>query len=255
MDLHKELYNVILFHLGETSPRGKKVIPPQHDLLKRDLGRLLSWAYRCGECRATVDHLEQEKKKYFWHEWECDAAIREASKKINCPESRGTTEPVEKAEEFATKCHEGQMYGDVPYIEHSRAVVAVLERFGHLKEIAPYVSLLKQGCWLHDTVEDTDATELDVLEIFGAETAFLVSTVTNKPNFTRKQKSVEIYPRIKAAGIISTALKLLDRIANVENSIATGNKGIFSMYKKEQPEFIEGIKVPGELTELWVHLD
>ena len=51
---------------------------------------------------------------------------------------------VEKAEEFATKCHEGQFRkdGKTPYINHPRAVVYLLKRVGITDEtILDYANL------------------------------------------------------------------------------------------------------------------
>lgn len=81
---------------------------------------------------------------------------------------------IEKAIEFATRKHEGQVrkYTGIPYIKHPEEVAGIMERYGRGE--AAIVA-----AWLHDTVEDTDATLAEVREIFGAEVAEIVDFLTD----------------------------------------------------------------------------
>lgn len=64
-------------------------------------------------------------------------------------------EELELAIKIATKAHEGQFRRDgvTPYIEHPKAVA---DKFTDTR--------LKSIAWLHDVIEDSDQTELSLLE-------------------------------------------------------------------------------------------
>ena len=77
---------------------------------------------------------------------------------------------VAKASEFAAAKHEKQRrkYTDQPYFNHLAAVVRVLESNGVTDPTA------LAAAYLHDTVEDTDATMQEIVAGFGADVAELV---------------------------------------------------------------------------------
>jgi len=60
-----------------------------------------------------------------------------------------------KAKAFATKCHEDikqvRKYTGEPYINHPAAVVEIVRS-------VPHTEAMLCAAWLHDTVEDTNAT-------------------------------------------------------------------------------------------------
>lgn len=69
---------------------------------------------------------------------------------------------VEQAIEFAAYAHRNQKRKgtDIPYISHPYAVGMILQKAGCSEEV------VAAGI-LHDTLEDTDTTERDLLERFG----------------------------------------------------------------------------------------
>ena len=85
--------------------------------------------------------------------------------------------------------------------------------------ILPTVDMLKQisddkilitGGYLHDTIEDTDTTYEEVLELFGKEVADLVMEVTKEGE---KDHYGYYFPRLKShRGIL---LKFADRLSNL----------------------------------------
>lgn len=154
-----------------------------------------------------------------------------------------------KAMAFAVRAHRGQMYGDQPFWSHPKDAADVARRFG-LEET------LQVACWLHDVVEDTETTLAQVEEVFGAEVARLVDAVTEPPGFTRKERHPAAWAKLKAAGDDAVAVKLSDRIANVESCLATpeGRKGLFKMYVKEYPAFRAALKDAGP-ARMWDWLD
>lgn len=145
---------------------------------------------------------------------------------------------IEQAKMFATQKHvldNHQLYGLLPYTHHLAAVDQTLLYFGLDDEA------LRTAAWLHDVVEDTrersnEVRVRDIEEIFGEEVAVLVGAVTSEPGLNRKTRNALTYPKIREAGMRAVALKLADRIANVES----GGRAI-GMYVKEHPEFRHGI--------------
>ncbi len=172
-----------------------------------------------------------------------------------------------RAAVFAAQKHYHQRYGNRPYFHHLTKVVEVLERFG-----IDNPHLLAAG-WLHDVIEDTDASYNDVKKATNKVVAELVFAVTDELGRNRKERARKTYPKIVATpGAV--ALKLADRIANVENGNVEGGSQ-FQMYQKEYPHFREAMQtwylvteagdVPGEhldprlliapVAQMWEHLD
>lgn len=89
-----------------------------------------------------------------------------------------------------------------------------------------------------------------------------MGALTDEPGANRKERKAATYPKIKGTpGALQ--LKLADRIANVENGLASRvkdpsnslNKRMFLMYKKEQPEFESALRVLGQYDEMWNRLN
>jgi (p)ppGpp synthase/HD superfamily hydrolase len=65
---------------------------------------------------------------------------------------------IEAAEEVATRAHDGQMYGEKPYIVHPLEVACLARELGY-----PIETVV--ACILHDVVEDSNITLEDLLEM------------------------------------------------------------------------------------------
>jgi (p)ppGpp synthase/HD superfamily hydrolase len=155
---------------------------------------------------------------------------------------------IKAAAVFAATKHKDQKYGEnAPYTEHLAHVAEVLRRFKQDSED------LQVAAWLHDTVEDTDATLSQIELLFGRNVADLVGRVTNEPGKNRKERLEKTYPKIQASRD-ATTLKLADRIANVERSVQ-GDEKKFEMYKKEYSNFKTLLQKEGEHEAMWRHLD
>lgn len=133
---------------------------------------------------------------------------------------------------FARNVHKGQRYGTIPYFLHVLEVKAIAE-----KHSAPSEVLI--ACILHDTIEDTDTTYNDIKKIFGMEVAEIVYAVTDELGKNRKERKRKTYPKIRK-DIRAVIVKLCDRIANVRHS-KTGTHGHYSMYARENEEFLKSI--------------
>jgi (p)ppGpp synthase/HD superfamily hydrolase len=83
------------------------------------------------------------------------------------------SEVESRARAFALSAHGEQRYGTHPYVVHLSAVRATLAEFGHAGE-------LLVAAWLHDTLEDTTATRVEMRAEFGAEVEALVWAVTGR---------------------------------------------------------------------------
>ena len=119
-------------------------------------------------------------------------------------------ERYEKALAFAQRKHEGQFrIGGDPYITHPMAVAQIVKDEGYGMDYQ--ITAL-----FHDLLEDTDATEEEILEIGGADVLEAVKLLT-------KQKGYVMADYI--AGIrgnkIAFAVKAADRLHNLNSAGCT----------------------------------
>ena len=108
---------------------------------------------------------------------------------------------AEDARDFAKEKHEGQMYGDKPYMTHVEDVASGFDDL-HLKRIA----------YLHDVVEDTDVTIQEIRERFGERVSVAVDALTR-----RKEPYFDYIRRVKE-NPEATQIKLADLHANLKNN-------------------------------------
>lgn len=162
--------------------------------------------------------------------------------------------------EYAACAHadSGQKYEDQHYEVHLEAVISVFDSFVDtiVSEDDGYVlaGILETAIWLHDILEDTNVTYLDLLELFGKNVADLVMAVTDSPGINRKERKRKTLPKIREYGKYAVAIKLCDRIASVKNCIDT-KSNLFNMYAKEHESFFKELysKEDG-LDDLWTEL-
>ncbi|MFN8543337.1 MAG: bifunctional (p)ppGpp synthetase/guanosine-3',5'-bis(diphosphate) 3'-pyrophosphohydrolase [Candidatus Binatia bacterium] len=131
---------------------------------------------------------------------------------------------IQRAYDFSAQVHRGQRrHSGEPYVTHPLAVAGII---ADLRLDAPSVAT---GL-LHDTVEDTLATEGQIAELFGAEIATLVDGVTKigQINFTsREQKQAENFRKMllaMARDIRVILIKLADRTHNMRTLSALGHQ-------------------------------
>ena len=140
---------------------------------------------------------------------------------------------IEKARAFAITAHGDQKYGGKPYYYHLRQVEQVLIDSGYSEEKYIITALL------HDTIEDTATSQLDIETEFGKEIANAVFAVTGVGK-NRKERNASIYEKING-NELACAVKAADRIANLESTIAENNLGLMKMYGGERDAFIDAI--------------
>ena len=138
--------------------------------------------------------------------------------------------------DFASKHHNGQWYGNKPYMYHLKKVSDVALDLGYTDE-----SIL-MSCLLHDIIEDTEVSYKDVKENFGEEVAEIVYCVTDELGRSRKERKSKTYKKIRN-NPKSIVVKLCDRISNITESMGKDNYNLklMKMYLDEHNEFVNGI--------------
>ncbi len=122
---------------------------------------------------------------------------------------------IEKAYEFAERCHTGQLRASgEPYILHPLAVACILAGM-RMDAVSVCTGLL------HDVVEDTSATVVEVQKVFGDEVAHCVNGVTklSKIEFSSAEdRQAENYRKMLLAMVNDVRViivKLADRLHNM----------------------------------------
>lgn len=162
--------------------------------------------------------------------------------------------PLEKvlnAALFAAEKHEGQVRKNpqhTPYIVHPLEVASIAWKIGGVKDANVQIMAL-----LHDTLEDTEATEKEIETLFGKEVLRGVKDLTNilgsTTNETKKNQILHAKGMCKAAQII----KLSDRIANLSDLTTTPPEGWsqdrinrYFQWGEKLSQVISGVNAPLE---------
>jgi len=127
---------------------------------------------------------------------------------------------LQAAFEYASLMHKGQLRKDgTPYILHPKRVADNVKKYKNSSR----VEMLMMCAYLHDTVEDTEATFKDIRENFGGEVSSIVYEVTND-NKEKERLGKEKYLSHKMLDMSSWALvvKLCDRLDNVSDLAHAG---------------------------------
>lgn len=159
---------------------------------------------------------------------------------------------LEELRSWASKAHEKQKYDNHPYSKHLADVEAVVLKYKH-HFTAEQLRLLRRCAWLHDVLEDTPVSFDQLRSVAGPVEASLVQLVTDEPGKNRKERKEKTYPKTRTSPL-AVALKLADRIANVENACET-KYSLINMYRKEHPDFKKGLKQDGSFNDMWERLD
>jgi guanosine-3',5'-bis(diphosphate) 3'-pyrophosphohydrolase len=123
--------------------------------------------------------------------------------------------PVFEALQFAARKHRDQRRKDPeasPYINHPIALASILWNEAGVED-----PLVICAALLHDTVEDTETTEAELIERFGAKVGAIVMEVTDDKDLEkaeRKRLQVEHAPGLSREAKL---VKLADKISNVRD--------------------------------------
>lgn len=156
---------------------------------------------------------------------------------------------IDKARKFANKAHAQQKYGDLPYMTHVEAVVALLKPYGQDAMVAGY---------LHDVLEDSDTDVKEIEAEFGDLIAKCLVLLRDDPRDSRRVRKSKACARLRGvtgkeelALIVSAA----DRLANMQACNAARDVKRLKMYLKEWDAFETAVYRPGLCDELWRDLD
>lgn len=148
---------------------------------------------------------------------------------------------VNRAREFATKAHgainQKRHYTNEPYIQHPEAVAQLVGS-------VPHTPAMKAAAWLHDVVEDTGVTLLEIRSHFGMEVELLVDFLTDqsKPSDGNRAKRKAIdREHIARAPREAKTIKLADLIDNARN-IQTFDPDFAKVYMQEKRLLLEVLK-------------
>jgi guanosine-3',5'-bis(diphosphate) 3'-pyrophosphohydrolase len=120
--------------------------------------------------------------------------------------------------DFAARTHKDQRRKDAdasPYINHPIALANILANEGHVTDLETIC-----GALLHDTIEDTETTEAELVATFGPSIAGIVVEVTDDKvleKSARKQAQIDHAPHLSTK---AKAVKLADKIANLRDVAA-----------------------------------
>jgi len=154
------------------------------------------------------------------------------------------TDLVNRVVEYARKKHEGMKYDGKDFFDtHVRHVVDVLQNYSPSEaEVC--------AAYLHDSIEDTDATYEEIVLLFGEEIADIVSRVTDKPGNNRLERHLNTY-YILRRNPSAIKVKLADRISNMSRSLGLE---FAKMYEKEYVAFKFAL-YDGSHKEMWDALE
>jgi len=148
---------------------------------------------------------------------------------------------IEKAIDFATKKHDGQIRNaGGPYVNH---VILTGKNLAHL---GMDTTTIVAGI-LHDTIEDTKTTEEEIIENFGKEVAFIVMGVSklSKLRYSGLERHVESLRKFfvaMAEDVRVVIVKLADRLHNI-------NTLEFVKKEKQQRIAIETLEIHARLAD------
>jgi len=114
----------------------------------------------------------------------------------------------QKALDFATQAHAGQLYNREPYIKHCKRVAASVARLSANPDL-PVAALL------HDVVEDTPIALDDLHREFGVKVAEIVDHLTRREGETY----MDYIARVRLSSEASI-VKLADLQENIEQSFS-----------------------------------
>lgn len=151
---------------------------------------------------------------------------------------------INRVVEYAREKHKGMKYDGKDFFDtHVRHVVDVLQNYNPSEaEVC--------AAYLHDSIEDTNATYEEIVLLFGEEIADIVSRVTDKPGKNRLERHINTY-YILRRNPSAIKVKLADRLSNMSRSL--GLK-FASMYEKEYVAFKFAL-YDGNHQEMWTELD
>lgn len=149
---------------------------------------------------------------------------------------------------YAKEKHAGQVrkFDGKPYVSHPFRVMRILNRF---KSNSKNIDALRKAAVLHDTLEDTDATQEEIESKFGRMVASIVHELTSDAKAIRKVGKKEYLTNKMIHDLTDYALvlKLADRLDNVMDMSRASLK-FRDKYGDETRFIIDNLKEKRKLT-------
>jgi guanosine-3',5'-bis(diphosphate) 3'-pyrophosphohydrolase len=129
----------------------------------------------------------------------------------------------------------------LPYVVHiSNVAMEILVALPHSPDMdAPLAITLSL---LHDTLEDTDTTVEELTDVFGQAVAYGVAALTKKDGLDKSAKMADSLERIKAQPKEVWAVKLADRITNLQVPPAHWSNEKIANYHQEAITILNALK-------------
>lgn len=151
----------------------------------------------------------------------------------------------QEAIKFATAKHmeENQKVRgtDLPYVVHL-SNVAMEIMIAALNSVHFNLDFAVQVALLHDTIEDTSTNFAELENKFGIEIAVGVMALTKNSNLPKGQQMQDTLMRVKELPLEVWAIKLADRITNLQAPPLDWNKEKRIKYQKEAKLILSELK-------------
>jgi guanosine-3',5'-bis(diphosphate) 3'-pyrophosphohydrolase len=124
---------------------------------------------------------------------------------------------VTRALKDATDRHEPQRRKNAkqsPYINHPITLFQILVEIGKVTDAVALAAAL-----LHDTIEDTGATEAELAEKFGADVAAVVVEVSDDKSLPKPERKRLQIEHAAHSSFRAKLVKLADKIANLRDMV------------------------------------
>lgn len=190
----------------------------EKDLEEKDI-------YVIGHIYVTYD--EWEERVRCSHD-EIGLDLKKVAEKLNTPnikevikrlkeyaKSMDNVNLVSKARKYAKIAHKGQTRLDgTPFVAHPFRVAENVRKYALNRD----TTILEVAAYLHDTVEDTDVTIDEIINLFGSEVGKLVLEVTNDDAMKNKLgKTAYLSEKMLHMSDDGLFLKLCDRLDNISD--------------------------------------
>lgn len=163
---------------------------------------------------------------------------------------------IDRAIEYAKACHQGTNHlydGQDYYILHLKKVVHYANKYAPMYLNENEIETVVAACLCHDVIEDCRQTYNDVKKAVGERVANIVYAVTNEKGKTRSERAnIKYYQGIRNVPF-ATYVKLCDRLANVDYSLATHSK-MLEVYRSEA-NFMRKQLDYGTYKQMWIELE
>lgn len=154
---------------------------------------------------------------------------------------------AQKALKFASKAHRKQSRSDgKAYITHPYEVASIVKQFKQSNNIDDLVA----AAYLHDTLEDTNATMADLTKMFGGLVASMVKELTSDKDVIDKKGKTD-YLKDKMANMSSWSLvvKLADRLHNVSDLSTAKSEDWAKKYKAQTISILNDLEKRRDLSQ------